>query len=59
MEPEDVLLVTDGVKDVIDGIVHEMEFGIYLEAFFMVWQEVMYSLSCQTQRKDQWTSQRG
>ena len=31
MEPEDVLLVTDGVKDVIDGIVHEMEFGIYPE----------------------------
>ena len=50
VEPVDDLLVTEGVKAVIDDIVYEVEFGIS-RAFFMVWQDVMYSLSCQTQRK--------
>ena len=50
--------LSEGVKAVIDDIVHEAEFGIS-RAFFMVWQDVMYPLSCQTQRKDRWMSHRG
>ena len=49
VEPVDVLLVTEGVKAVIDDIVHDLEVGIS-RTFFMVWQDEMYSLSCPTQR---------
>ena len=44
VEPVDVLLVTEGVKAVIDDIVHDLEVGIS-RTFFMVWQDEMYSLS--------------
>ena len=40
VEPLDDLSVTEDVKAVIDAIIPEW-----------VWQEAMYSLSCQTQRK--------
>ena len=50
VEAVDVLLVTEGAKAVIDDIVPEVEIGIS-RVFFMGWQDLMYSLSCQTQRK--------
>ena len=37
--------LSEGLKAVTDDVVHELEFGIS-RAFFMVWQDEMYSLSC-------------